>query len=155
MSVQASANRNNIPFILSGNPLQKEGETIAQIVGRSAALAPYTLMGKISATGKWAPCDDATATDGTAIPRGIYMGDSITAADLVAGDVEDCPIIVGGSAVTFDKDQLVVEEATSPALTIDSVVTVGTNDKGTIRERLYALGLFAEDTVAIDGYENS
>jgi hypothetical protein len=155
MAVQASVDRNVIPFIMSGRPLYKEGQTIAQIGGRTAVLYNKTLLGKVAATGKWLPCDDATATDGTVVALGIYVGEDITAAALAAADVVDCPVIVGGAGVTFDKDQLIVEEATSPPLTIDSIITVGTNDKRSIRDRLASQGLFAEDTVAIDGYENS
>ena len=155
MAVQASANRNIIPFIHNGRPFVKEGETIARIIGRAVALAPYTLMGKIAASGKWAPCDDAAATDGSAIPQGIYMGESITAAALAAADVVNCPIIVGGAGVTFDEDQLVIEDNDSPPVTLDTALTVGTNDLRTIRERLYSIGLFPEKVVAIDGYENT
>jgi hypothetical protein len=155
MSVQTSADRQVKPFILSGRPLVREAETIAQDAARTAALAPYTLMAKVSATGKWTPWGDVTATDGTAIPQGIYMGDPIAAADLAAADVVNCPIIVGGAGVTFDNGQLVLEELVSPPATIDDVITVGTNDQRTGRERLYANGLFAEDTQETDAYENA
>lgn len=155
MAVQVSQDFQVKPFILSGRPLILDTETIAQDGARAAALAPYTLMAKISASGLWTPWGDSSGTDGTALPQGIYMGDSITAAALVAGNVTNCPIIVGGAGVTFDGDQLVIEELVSPPEDLDTVITVGTNDKRTVRERLYALGLFDENTMETDAYENS
>lgn len=155
MAVQTSQNFQVKPFILSGRPLVKEAETIAQNAQRATALAPYTLMGKVSATGLWTPFGDISGTDGTAIPAGIYMGDSITAAALVAGNVVNCPILVGGAGVTFDEDQLVIEELVSPPEDLDTILTIDTIDQRTIRERLYALGLFAESTMETDAYENA
>jgi hypothetical protein len=155
MAVQTSQNMSIRPFILSGSPLVREAETIKKNTGRTAALAPYTLMAKVSADGLWEPWDDPTDTNGKAIPQGIYCGDEITAAAIVAANVENCPIIVGGDRVTFDEDQLVIEEGTSPPSDLDSVIAVGTTDQRTARERLYSIGLFAEATIDIDGYENT
>jgi hypothetical protein len=73
-------------------------------------------MGKVAATGKWVPFTDETATDGSAVPQGIYMGDDIPAADIVAGDVEDVPILVHG--MKFNEDKLVIENSK----TLDTIV---------------------------------
>lgn len=153
MAVQSSANRNIVPFI-TGAVLSREAETIARIIGRAVPLAPYTLMGKIAATGLWKPCDDAADSDGSAIPQGIYMGDAIPAAALAAANVVNCQIVVGGAGAVFDAAQLVIEEGMSPPMDLDTIISVDSIDLRTVRERLYGIGLFAESNVAIDGYEN-
>lgn len=98
-----------------------------------------------TASGKWTPFDE-DAVSGAEIPAGIYLGADIAAATLVAGDVTDIPILVGGSC-TVDADQLTIEGTA----TLDSVLANGK----TIRGTLYEIGIFAEDTIDIDGYENA
>ena len=97
-----------------------------------------------SAVAKWTAFDP-TAVNGAQIPRGVYMGDEIAAATIVAGDVADAPILVGG-ACTVDADQLVME-----AGDLDTVLAGG----GTVRDALANIGIFTEDTVDIDELENS
>jgi hypothetical protein len=156
MAVQVRQNFESIPFILSGSAYHKEAAIILTDGSRAAVLAPLTLMARVSASGKWTPWGDPTATDGTAIPKGIYVGDEITAAALVAADVVNCPIIVGGyGGLLIDSDQLVIEELTSPASDLDSVITVGTTNLMTCEEALRLIGIFCKSTVAIDGYENT
>lgn len=150
MSVQTSQNNNLVPFIRSGNTLAKQNETLLQDAGRAIPLAPFTLMSKVAASQKWVPYTDETAVNGTAIPQGIYLGASITAADIVAGDVEDLQILVGGAACTVDKNQLVIEN--SKLLT--TVITVGTTDLRTVEDHLKNVGIFVEDTIDISEFEN-
>lgn len=92
-----------------------------------------------------------TATAGTGgggvnIPRGIYLGGSITAAELVAGDVVNRPILVGGCC-TVDSDLIVLEN--SLAVT-DIVVAKDDNIRGV----LASYGIFLEDTIDADETEN-
>jgi hypothetical protein len=150
MALQNSANISNIPFILSGVGLSRDDQVILTNAGRAIPLAPFTLMAKVAATGKWVPFTNEAAVDGTAIPQGIYIGDSIAAAAIVAGDIPDVFILVGKD-VTVDVDQIVIENAK----TLDTVITVGTTDLRTVRDHLANRGIFTEETVDISSFENA
>ena len=150
MSVQNSINNANIPFILSGVGLSRDDQVILTDAGRVAVLAPFTLMSKIAATQKWVPFTNQAAIDGSAIPQGIYIGDEIASADIVAGDISDVFILVGKD-VTVDVDQIVIENAK----TLDTVITVGTTDLRTVRDHLATRGIFTEETVDISSFENA
>jgi hypothetical protein len=149
MPVQGSRENTTVPFLRSGPTLVRESETILQDAGRVDPLVPYTLMAQIAATKKWVPFTDEAAVDGTALAKGIYVGDEIAAADLVAGDVVDVPIVVGGAAATFTKDDLVIENAK----TLDTVVAAGAIEAHRVEDDLNRIGLFAEDSVDIDEFE--
>ena len=149
MSMQSRSNIDNRAFILSGMTFVKEAETIIQDAGRTAVLKFGTLMAKIAASGKWTPFIDEAATNGTAHPQGIYVGDELTAAKIVAGDVLNSPILVGG-VCTIDSGQLAIEN--SKLLT--TVITVGTTDLRTVEDHLQTKGIFVESTVDAAGNEN-
>jgi len=149
MPMQASTDNTNVAFIRMGISFTKNS-TIAQDAGRTAVLTYATLMAKVAATQLWTPFIDETATDGTAIPQGIYLGQEITAAALVAGNVVDSLILVGG-ALTIDVNQLVIED--SKLLT--TIITDGTTDVRTVRDHMANRGIFIEDTVDISGFENA
>lgn len=83
--------------------------------------------------------------DGQNLPAGIYTGDEITAAALVAGDVIDSPILVG-AAVLVDTNQVVLENS----LTLNSVV-IALNK--TINAALANIGIFVEETVDISSFQ--
>jgi hypothetical protein len=150
MSVQNDINVSNIPFILSGVGLSRDDQVILTDAGRAAPLVPFTVMSKVAATGKWVPFTNEAATNGTAIPQGIYLGDAIAAADIVAGDVSDVFILVGKD-VTVDVDQIIIENAK----TLDTVITIGTTDLRTVRDHLATRGIFTEETVDISSFENA
>ena len=151
MGVQNSSDNANIPFILSGVGLSRDDQVILQDAGRGAvALVQFTLMAKVAATQKWVPFTNEAATNGTAIPQGIYLGDDIAGADIVAGDIADVFILVGKD-VTVDVDQIVIENSK----TLDTVITVGTTDLRTVRDHLANRGIFTEETVDISGFENA
>lgn len=276
MSVINYTNAINYPFFLRGEPHTREFETLAQDAARSAALAPFTMVGKNSA-GKWTPVTDVTpaltaayltcgslagnltawqaisdgefaiTVDGQAmditgldfssitalmniadvinvaaagrftvldndgaggsftivspslglgassitetsavaggsgtdisagttglngasgtgtvvaatgslyesVPAGIYIGEEVTAAALVAGDVANKPIVVLGSdGLTIDKNQLVLENS----LALTDVITARGILK-TIEDYLAdALGIITKDSVDMDEYENA
>lgn len=149
MSVQNASNYSNVPFVRAKMGLTKDSETILTDAGRTTVLAYGTLMAKVAASQKWVPFTDETATNGTAIPQGFFVGDPITAADLVAGDVEDVPILVGDAIV--DEGQIVIEN--SKLLT--TVITIGTTDLRTVEDHLANRGIFPEETVDIDKFENA
>jgi len=148
MAVQGSATNQNFTFVLSGEALSRT-VTLLQDAGRATALVYGTLMAKVAATGKWVPFTDETAVDGTAIARGIYCGDDVTAAALVAGDVTDAPVYVGG-CFTYDTEQLVIEN--SKLLT--TVVDAAAVSAHTVQDDLEKFGMYTELTVDIDELEN-
>jgi hypothetical protein len=149
MSVQASATRANFNFILSGESLVKDSETLLTDAARATVLKAYTVMAQIAATKKWVPLTDVIATDGSCTARGILLGDDITAAALVAGDVTGQIILVGGRC-TVDSQLLVLENA----LTVDSVVAGATVNARRIEDDLANIGIFVEGTRDIDVLEN-
>ncbi|MDH4319646.1 MAG: DUF3383 domain-containing protein [Desulfobulbaceae bacterium] len=79
----------------------------------------------------------ATGGTGSELPSGIYFGDDITAAKLVAGDVTG-PILVG-SGVAIDESQIVLENS----LTLNSIVS---QTMKTIRATLASVGILAKQT---------
>jgi hypothetical protein len=151
MSVQSRTNHDNVPFIRGGNAYDRDDLTIAQDETRTTDLLFGTVMATVAATQQWVPFTDETATDGSAIPQGVYCGETIAAADIAAGDVEGAKIIVGGRCV-LDVDQIVVENDK----TLATVITVGTTDLRTVRDHLEDVGIFLPcDIVDIDEYENT
>lgn len=99
----------------------------------------------IAANGDSVPFD-ATAVDGSEIPESIYMGDDIAAADLVAGDVVDVPLVFTG--MKFDEDKLVFDNG---ADTLDTLLSTGK----TIREELALLTLIPQQTQTASDFENA
>ena len=108
-------------------------------------------MAQVAATGKFVPFEDETAVDGTAIVRGIYVGNDIAEAVIIAGDVVDVPIVVGGDMATYDKDKVVVENSK----TLATIVDTGAVNAHTVADDLARIGLFDESTVSINGFENA
>jgi len=95
-----------------------------------------------------------TATAGTGgtgadLPQGIYMGDDILAATIVAADVVDLPILLRGAM--FDEDKLVLENS----LDLDDVVGAGDPGAKTIRDILIDRNLVPTTTSAINRAENA
>lgn len=99
----------------------------------------------VAASGKWVPFKP-DAVNGGQTPRGVLLVDSVTAAALVAGDVTGQSILTGG-ACTVDSQQIVFDDGVS---TLDTVLAGGK----TVRDYLADVGIFTEDTIDIDGYEN-
>lgn len=83
--------------------------------------------------------------EGSSRVAGIYLGESITAAKIVAGNVSDSPMLVGGNC-TFDISQIVFDGG---VITLDSILVNG----NTVRMELAKLGIFAETTIDIDSFE--
>lgn len=116
MAMQNQLDNSTRPFILYNYPSNRKKGTIKKDTGRTAVLKQYTVLGKIAATGLYVPLTSATATDGSAIPAGIYIGEDIAADTLKAGNVTDCDILTSGAR--FDAGQLVIENS----LTLNTVV---------------------------------
>lgn len=149
MSVQAYREQTNVGFIKNENSLVKT-ETIQQDESRTTNLLPYTVMAYVAAAKKWVPFNSVSGTDGSAMPRGIYLGDTILAATLVAGDVEDMPILVGDAIV--DQNLVVYDDDT---LTEDSVIGSGTIHAVRAVDALAAnANIYMQDTIDITAVEN-
>ena len=99
-------------------------------ISGAAYLNGLTAVGTVTA---------ATGEESTSIPIGIFVGEAITAADLVAGDVTDQAVAEYGDPATFDVDKLILENS----LDIDDIV-VGTGQS--IRQHLTNIGLIASST---------
>jgi hypothetical protein len=152
MSVQASLDISNKPFVLGGEAYSRNG-TIITDGGRTAILKKYTVLAKITASNKYTPFVSLTTTTGASVPSAIYMGEDIAAADLVSGDVVDLPILVGGCA-RVDIEQVVFDANT---LSEDSIITSAAANPYldiTARDCLAMFGIFLEDTVEISNHEN-
>lgn len=149
MSVQVRRDNTTVPFLRDGSvSYVRESEILLQDAGRSGDIVKHTLMAQISATKKWATFTDETATNGTALVKGIYLGDDITEAAIKAGDVVDLPILVGG-LVTIDKAQITIENSK----TLDTVVGGAAVDNHRVEDDLNRIGIFVETTVDIDVLE--
>lgn len=150
MQVQVRLDQTNKPFILdSGLSVSKNTAVLAQDGGRAVPLVFGTVLAYNPTTEKWVPLSNVAAVDGTAIPRAIYIGADILAADLVAGDVENVSIQKGG-AVKVDKNQVVLENA----LTFDTIIGGAVLDKRSIENALNEVGIFLQDSLDITGFEN-
>lgn len=154
MAVQNRLDLDTRPMILEELPACKrlDKAIILQDVARATPLLSRTLMAKIAATGKWVPYTDETAVDGTALPAGIYdpegsLGD-IAAADLVAGDVTDVPIIIFGAL--FDDEKLVIENS----LLLTTVIAAGTVQAQTVADALIKRSLVPQSTISGSSPEN-
>ena len=106
-----------------------------------AANDTFTITATV--VGKYNPANGA-ALNGQQRIAGIYMGDTILAATLVAGDVVNVPILTGQAIV--DKNQIVFENS----LALTTVLPSGY----TVEQELALLGLITEDTIGISGFEN-
>lgn len=149
MSVQTRRDNTTVPFIRNGISVVRESSILLQDAGRSGAIVKFTLMAQISATKKWATFTDETATNGTALVKGIYLGDDITEAAIKAGDVVDLPILVGGGACEIDAAQITIENSK----TLDTVVGGAAVDNHRVEDDLNRIGIFVETTVDIDVLE--
>ena len=152
MAVQNSINVQNKPFIMSGQAFSVEG-AIVQDQGRTAILKKYTVLAKIASSGKYTPFVSLTKTTGASIPCAVYLGEDIAAADLVAGDVTDLPILIGGTA-QVDTDQIVFDGGT---LSLASVVTGAAANPyfvTTAEDCLGMFGIYDANTVNVTSYEN-
>lgn len=156
MGVQNRNDVDNSPFILGGDPFSRNNEVLLQDAGRATPLVTFTLLSQISATGKWAAFDSlVTVETGISVPRGIYLGDDITAADIVAGDIAQLSVLVGGRGVTYDDARLVIENALTLASVIKASTAVDNVIVHQVKDFLESKGLFAESTVDIASFENT
>lgn len=147
MTIQQQTNIINHPYVIDGVPLTDK-VTLAQDASRSTALVKGTVMTYDPTDEDWAPWTDETAVDGTAHPCGIILED-ITAAALVAGDVEDVSMIVGGKGLVMNEDLITFENS----LTKDTIVNIPANLNKAAWQLLALLGIHFVDTQEGTSYE--
>lgn len=149
MAVQARLDNVTNKLIRTENSLVRNGE-ILQDAARVAPLLQYTVMAYNANALAWVPFTDPTSLEGEGCPRGIYLGTDIPAADIVEGDVQDVPILVGNAVV--DRDLVVWDQ---DILNEGAGVFNGTTAFTTA---LYALqmaaNIYFEDSVLISQFEN-
>jgi hypothetical protein len=148
MAVQNRQDNQTTPLILSENSVYRS-VTIHQDGARVTPLLYGTVMAEIAATRQWVPWNSVAGVDGSAVPRGIYLGSDIPAADLVDGDIEGKPVLVGNATVN---ESLVVFD--DDTLDADTVINAGTIEARTARAALAAASLYLEGTIGISEFEN-
>lgn len=146
--VQAEIDNSSVPFIrFSGPSAIIDDAILLQDAGRSGALVKFTLLAYNPTSKKFVPFEDEAATDGTAIPVGIYLGDDITEAAIIAGDIADILVLIGNAFV--DKNQLIIENSK----TIDTIITVGTTDLRSVEQHLRDINIYLADTIDTSSFE--
>jgi hypothetical protein len=149
MAVQERQDLSNTPLILSDES-DVENHSIIQNESRTTELLYGTVMAQIAASQLWTPFISVAGTDGSGVPRGIYLGDNIAAADLVAGNVEDIPILVGNAKV--NESEVIWDGDTLDA---DTVVAPATVEARTARRALEeSVNIRLEATVNATAHEN-
>jgi hypothetical protein len=149
MAVQARLDNTTEPLILSDSSDVENGD-IAQNGGRTTPLLYGTVMARIAASRYWTPWVNVAATTGAGVPRGIYLGDDIAAADMVARNVTDVPILVGDARVN---EELVVFD--DDILTANSIIAAASIWEITGRDALKAqANIRLQLGVAISEHEN-
>lgn len=150
MAVQNSQTVQNFELIRYGQGLIDQFATISDDSGRTDPLVFGTVMAQVAASGQWVPWTDEAATDGTALPAGIYVGDEIPAADIAAADVTDVPILKGGAPVIVDEGMLVFEDDAD----LDTVIGGTAALSFTGRRALQMVGINVESAVLISGAQD-
>lgn len=145
MAIENRTDNTLNPFVIGGDPVAQDNETLLKDAGRSAVLANRTLLSRVPGTRKWVPFTDETATDGTEKPQGILMSGPITAAALAAADVTGQVILRVGR---FDAGQIVIENSK----TLNTVIT---SEDVTVADYLIGMGLVPESTQNLSELENS
>ena len=149
MAYQSRADLSNTPLILSDES-DVENHDLIQDEERTTDLLFGTVMAQIAASGLWTPFISVVGVDGSGVPRGIYLGDDIVAADLVAENIVDVPILVGNARV--NESEVVWDDDTLDA---DTVVAPATVEARTARRALEeSVNIRLEATVRTTAHEN-
>lgn len=148
MAVQNTSNNSNVPFLHNEDSIWKSG-TIAQDEQRTDDLLQYTVLAYNATNENWVPFNELDNTAGESMPRGIYMGEDIDADDLVAGDIDDCMILVKNGIV--NRDMVVWDQ---DILDGDSIVNPGTINATSAEQALIeTANIILEDVEAISDYD--
>lgn len=143
MSIQSSLNVTiQTPF--KRGSFKSDGGTYAQDATETIAVAKYTVLGMVTASGKLKALE-SDAVDGSQYPIGI-INEEILAASIVAGDVEILDYVVGGDGIV-DSGSLVFHNGTD---TLDTMV-----GGKTIASYLNDKGLFFKEITDFEEHENA
>lgn len=152
MALQSRIDNSSCPLIRNGYSFWRNG-IILQDAGRTEPLVYGTIMAQNATTKTWSPFIALNNTAGLSTPRGIYIGDEILAADLVAGDIADCPIMVGGCA-EVDETLVVWDADTQSADSIISAAAANPYIVIDARACLMMFGIYLVNTEDISAHEN-
>jgi hypothetical protein len=145
MALQVTLTNDTTPFYIAGGPaLFRDNETMVTTVA-GPDIVKYTVLAQDPSTEKWTPLIDIAATDGTSWPRGVYLGDTILAATIQAGDVTDIPVLVGGN-VEVDEAKLVFEAGTVTLASELGPVDAAGVQKMTVRRALEEIDIYPVPT---------
>lgn len=144
MSVQSRLDINTQSPFLSGS-FKGDNGTYAQDAGETNPVVRMTVLGKVSASGKYKALV-AAAVDGSQYPAAIYNGTDILAADIVAGDVEIENAVIGGDGKVNRSSVVFHNGADTLATLVDGrSLEAWLNDKG----------FFFQDVVDTEEFENA
>jgi len=151
MALQVKTTNDITGFFLNGGaPLIRDNETMATS-GAGPDIVNNTVLAQDPTTLKWTPIILATATDGTGWPRGIYQGDTILSATIIAGDVTGITVIVGAQvALQVDEAKLVFEAGTLDLDTELGVADAAGVNKKSMRAALNDLNIYPQTVQNFD-----
>jgi len=137
MALESKLTIDTTGTILGGSGNFKDDQTIEQDAGRGAAdMVNFTVMVRDATTEKLKPMTSLTDVTTEALPVGLLF-QTVDAADIVAGDVTNQKLLVGGN-IQIDEDKIILENS----LTLESLITVPAGAQRTIRTALQSLGIF-------------
>lgn len=140
-TIQVRVDNTNEPLVLSSDARMRTGITIEASAGD---LLAGTVLGEVTADpGVYLPVD-ATATDGSQLPKLILAED---VADNVAQQAGKSAYEGG----VFAEEKLAFGGTTD----LDTRLVIETNIDLTMRDALRMFGLFTAPTVSLSGFENS
>jgi hypothetical protein len=160
MAYQARVDQNSFPLILNGVGYLYDNAGLVASGTRTVALAQYTVMSQVAASGLWVPwtSDNLGAATGAQYPSGILMNDGgLTAAQCVSGLATGVWIMYMGQACAIDSSQLVFDTGPTGILaanTLASIPTLPTSLALQAEQLLAFRGFVMENVVQLDNHEN-
>lgn len=145
MVLQVKVTNDITGFIISGGPaLVRDNETMATS-GAGPDIVDNTVLAQDPTTRKWTPIIDAADAVGLSWPRGIYIGDTILSATIIAGDVTGLSVIVGAdTGLHVDEAKLIFEAGTLDLDTELGPVDAAGANKKTMRAALNDLNIYPQ-----------
>jgi hypothetical protein len=146
LPVQSRTDHDVSDFIIRSSPaLYLTNAVFRGDGGRSIDLETYTLLSQYENNQDYTSFVNETAADGTAIPAAIYVGPTITAAEIAASDIANLHVLIFGA--WFDESKLVIENAK----TLETIIGTGTIHAKTVRAYLHYRGLIPMPTSTSSG----
>ena len=131
-------------------PLGGVGQTLtvltAVVAGSGTDISGTGFLNGLTAVGVVV---QGSVSDVSGIPAGVLVR-ALTAAQIVAADVTDLPVINFGRGLILDQDHITLENS----LALTDIVYAGGKNKS-IRDVMNEIGITFKDTLSVDEYENS